>query len=125
MDSLYIAPKTDIYFSPLVDFNAITGVCELVGEAYLENPLEFYTTLKNWVEAYEGQTLTFNFKLSYFSTSSSNAILNLLRAFKKKAQEGKIVQINWYYPEDDESVLVEGQDFMKDLKIDFTIIPYS
>ena len=117
MENLEIKGESGVYFIPEVKLNASTGVCEISGESYLEDTDEFYNNIINWLENYIREVnnpITFNFKLTYFNTSSSRSILNVLRVLKKYEEGGGSITVNWYYPEDDESIAEEAEDYMKD-----------
>ncbi len=131
MENFYIEGSKGIYFIPTVNFNADTGVCELSGESYLEETIKFYTPLIQWLERYfeeVGKPLTFNFKLTYFNTSSSKCIVDILNLLKKYKDKGYDVTVNWYYDdsvEDIEDELEEVEDFMLETGLDINLIPMS
>ncbi|NJO00718.1 MAG: DUF1987 domain-containing protein [Bacteroidia bacterium] len=117
MENLEIKGESGVYFIPEVKLDASTGICEISGESYLEDTDEFYNNIINWLETFINeinQPIVFNFKLTYFNTSSSRSILNVLRVMKKYEDQGGKVTVNWYYPEDDESIAEEAEDYMKD-----------
>lgn len=125
MENLEIKGESGVYFIPEVNLNASNGQCQISGESYLEDTDEFYNNIINWLEAYINEVkkpLTFDFRLTYFNTSSSRSILNVLRVLKKYEDKGGSVTVNWYYPEDDESIAEEAEDYMKDtgLKINMS-----
>jgi SiaC family regulatory phosphoprotein len=125
MENLEIKGESGVYFIPEVNLNASNGQCQISGESYLEDTDEFYNNIINWLEAYINEVkkpLTFDFRLTYFNTSSSRSILNVLRVLKKYEDRGGSVTVNWYYPEDDESIAEEAEDYMKDtgLKINMS-----
>ncbi len=126
LENLEIEGKSSTFFIPTVSFNAQTGYCKIEGESYLENTWEFYDKLTNWLKAYaeEKKTVTFNFKLTYFNTSSSKGILDILFFLKEYEAEGNPVTVNWYYPEDDEDNLAEAEDFIADSELEMNLIPY-
>lgn len=125
MENLHLKEQRDIYFSPEVNFSAETGVCEVAGESYLEDAFLFYEILQNWIDAYEGNALFFKFKLTYFNTSSSKGILNVIKALRRKLDEGKDVTVIWYYPQENQDLLMEGEDFMSDVDMQFSFVPYQ
>jgi hypothetical protein len=125
MENLHLKEQRDIYFSPEVNFNAETGVCEVAGESYLEDAFLFYEILQNWIDAYEGNTIFFKFKLTYFNTSSSKGVLNVIKALRRKFDEGKDVTVIWYYPQENQDLLMEGEDFMCDVDMQFSFVPYQ
>ena len=131
MENLYIEGSKGIYFIPTVNFNADTGVCELSGESYLEETIKFYTPLIQWLERYFKEVkkpLTFNFKLTYFNTSSSKCIVDILNLLKQQKDQGYDITVNWYYDdsvEDIEDELEEVEDFMLETGLEINLIPMS
>ncbi len=129
MENVYIKGETGIYLTPDVKLNAQTGICEITGESYLENTGVFYAPVFEWIREYISQEspapVVFNFRLTYFNTSSSKAILEILLLFKKMQEAGGEVEINWYYPDDDFDLLAEAEDFIEDAGIEFNLIPYK
>ena len=125
LDILEIQGEKDTFYTPHVYFDSYKGYCLLEGESYLENTWEFYEHLCNWLREYTstGQPLTFDFKMIYFNTSSSKGILEILLLLKDYEDRGGKVQINWYYPEDDDDILEEAEDFIEDTQLDIKLIP--
>ena len=126
LENLKIEGEKGTFFIPHVDFNAQTGLCKLEGESYLEDTWEFYGKLQQWLSAYTetGKPLTFEFRLTYFNTSSSKGILDLMKTLK--AYEDKIgqVSVTWYYPEEDEDNLEEAEDFREDTGLAINFVGY-
>lgn len=125
MENIYIAGSHDVYFVPTVDFNAETGVCLLSGESYLEETLEFYSPLIEWLEMYfeeVDQPITFNVKLTYFNTSSSRCVLDILNLLKDYEETGGKITINWYYDPADSDMIEEVEDYMIDSELKINMI---
>lgn len=115
MEDLEIKGESGVFYIPNVKMEVSTGVCEISGESYLEDTDEFYNTIIKWIEQYRTEikkAITFNFRLTYFNTSSSRGILNVLRTLKDYEDSGTSVEINWYYPDDDDSIAEEAEDYM-------------
>jgi hypothetical protein len=115
MDDLNIQGSHGDFDIPTVNFNAESGVCELSGESYLENTTEFYSRLSNWLDEYIStvqKPITFNFRLSYFNTSSSKRILYILHKLKDYEENGGNVTVNWYYDKDDTDMEEDVEDFI-------------
>jgi hypothetical protein len=126
MENLEIKSKSDVYFIPEVNLNATTGQCLLAGESYLEDTDEFYNNIINWLEAFIKEVkkpINFEFRLTYFNTSSSRSILNVLRVLKGYEDKGGSVKVDWYYPEDDDSIAEEAEDYVKDTGLKINIFP--
>ncbi|MEI7996227.1 MAG: DUF1987 domain-containing protein [Methylococcaceae bacterium] len=58
----------------------------------------------------------------YINTSSSKCILMLLERFEEAHNNGRIVVVNWYYDEDNESEMECAQDFKEFVEIEFNLI---
>ncbi len=127
LNDLEITGEKGTYFIPYVRFNAETGKCLLEGESYLENTWEFYNQLKAWLQSYSAtnKPIFLDFKLTYFNTSSSKGIFELLMFLKEYENNGGKVMINWYYPEYDEDLLEEAEDFIEDTQLAIRLIPYK
>jgi hypothetical protein len=114
MENIVLHEVDDAPFFPAVSFDAEKGVCEISGESYMEETFKFYAPLQDWLRKFfenEDKPLEFNFRLTYFNTSSSRQILDLLEILKKEMQNGADVKIKWYYDSDDPDMEDEIEDF--------------
>jgi hypothetical protein len=128
MENISIKGYHDDYFVPTVDFNKDTGVCELSGESYLEDTVDFYNPLLDWLREYKNELkkpLTFNFKLTYFNTSSSRCILDILYILKEYEDEGGEIAVNWYFDKDDIDMEEEVEDYTIESELDINLIPFD
>ncbi|TAE13217.1 MAG: DUF1987 domain-containing protein [Bacteroidetes bacterium] len=125
MENLYMDATTGPFFRPYVNFDASSGICIIGGESHLEDAFGFYRELQEWVERYVGEMLIFRFKLTFFNTSSSKGILGIVKALKRKADEGMPVQVVWYYPKENYDLKAEAEDYMEDVDMKFTLISYD
>ncbi len=128
MENIDIQGFKDDFFVPTVNFNARTGICMLGGESYLEETVEFYAPLLQWLREYtespNNTNIEFNFKLTYYNTSSSKRIVDILLILKEFQNKGGDVKTNWYYEEDDLDIVDEVEDFMKISKLNINLIPF-
>lgn len=124
LQNLEIIGEKGVFFIPNVHFDAQTGRCLMEGEAFLENTWEFYKQLLGWLRKYTAtqQPIIFDFKLSYFNTSSSKGILEILQFLKEYQEQGGDVTVNWYYSEEDEDIREEAEDFIEDTQLDMNLI---
>jgi len=129
MENIYITGFHGANFIPTVNFNAETGVCELAGESYLEDTIEFYAPLFKWLKQFTSEVkkpIQFNFKLRYFNTASSKCIIDILHILRKFEESGGTIEVNWYYDaneEDIEDELEEIEDFTIETNLKINIIP--
>ncbi len=125
MENLNIKGSHDDFFIPAINFNVKTGICEIAGESYLEETLKFYTPVYQWLERYTKEVakpLVLNIKLTYFNTSSSRAILDMLNILKKYSDSGNKAVVNWFYDVEDID-LEEIEDFEKESGMKINIVP--
>jgi hypothetical protein len=129
MENINIEGKHGVNFVPTVDFNADTGICELAGESYLEDTIEFYAPLFSWLKQYSAEVkkpITFNFRLRYFNTSSSKCIIDILNILKSHEEKGYTVDVNWFYDAEEEDIedeLEEIEDFMIETNLKIKLVP--
>lgn len=126
MENLYININPELVYYPVVNFNYATGLCEMSGESYMEETYKFYEPIILWLQNYikEDKPITFNFRLTYFNTSSSRFISEILNNLKNYINEGGKVKINWYYKNDDPDMLSEINDFIEETGISINVIPF-
>lgn len=114
------SPKT-----PEINFDYESGIVEIKGRSIPENSIEFYKPMIDWLEEYaktpQSKT-TVNIQLEYFNTSSSKCILDVFKKLEVIAKDGKDVEVNWFYEEDDEDMLEAGEDYQSIIKIPFKMI---
>ncbi|RKZ92278.1 MAG: DUF1987 domain-containing protein [Candidatus Parabeggiatoa sp. nov. 1] len=107
--------------TPKVCFNAENHILELKGESYPENIAEFSAPVFSWLEEYleqlEDQAFTVNIELTYFNSSSSKMLLDLLDKLEEEvADNGKNITVNWIYSADNDTAEEYGEEFQEDLE---------
>lgn len=125
MDNLVIKGSHGDFFIPDINFNAQSGIFEIGGESYLEDTAKFYAPVLNWLRDYTDQAygpIIFNVKLTYFNTSSSRSILDILYILKEYEDNGGDVTINWFYTGDDYEIEEEVEDYMIDTGLKINLI---
>jgi hypothetical protein len=124
MENIIKSSIPDMPYFPSVNFNYETGVCEISGESYMEDTYKFYTPLINWMRQYiaKDRPITFNFKLTYFNTSSSRIILDILGILKEYKLKGGLVEVNWFYRTSDPDMVEEIDDFQRESGVDIVSI---
>lgn len=113
MENLVIRTEKETPFIPNVTFDYSSGVCTLDGESFMDDAYEFYSPLLDWIRQYRklNKSVLFEVKLSYFNTSSSRLILEILDLLKEYADEGGNVNVEWYCLETDVDMKEEIEDF--------------
>lgn len=111
--------------TPYVNFNASKGVLKLEGRSIPENPGEFYDNLFAWLDKYfkSPKDITkFEMRLEYMNSGSSKYILGLFKKIQDYHEKGMKCEVNWYYEEDDESILDLGEHYKSSIKIPFNLV---
>ncbi len=95
------------------------------GQSKLEDPAPFYEKLVVVLDdnIYEFKThASIDFYLNYLNSSSSKWLFHILKGIQVKYQGKKIITINWYFDEDDDSMLEAGEVFQSLLSLPFNLI---
>lgn len=98
---------------PGMYYDPAKKVLVIEGRSIPENPESVYTPLKNWIDEYfrNSESLNLRIVLEYINSGSSKHLMEALKMLKQYRSEGKKVQIEWLYEEDDESILELGEHF--------------
>jgi len=128
MTDLYMAGSAD---TPEIDFKFSSNTLEMSGEAYPENGVEFFLPVLKQLQAYlkslTGDSVEFNFKLTYFNSVSTKILYSLFELLNEYAKSNPdSVKLNWFHDEDDDTILSFGLDIQEDFPwIDFNAIAVS
>ena len=125
MKDIHLKAVKGIYISPEVNFNSSTGECEIKGESFLEETSNFYAPLAEWLSEYVKiqKPIIFSINLTYFNTSTSKWLLNMLHILKEYEENKGNVTVKWYYMKDDVDMEEEIDDYISDTGIDIIKIP--
>jgi hypothetical protein len=123
MENIFIE-GSDIYFTPEVNFNAESGICEITGESYLEETYAFYDPLYKWLKEYIAinKPLVFNIRLRYMNTSSSKCVLVMLKILKNYLEQGGNIKVAWFVDADDDDMKEEVEDILREIGMPIDII---
>ncbi|MBA7532586.1 hypothetical protein ES705_24812 [subsurface metagenome] len=108
--------------TPGINFNPSDGILEIEGKSIPEKPDEFYNPLLDWIHQYfenpRDKTLI-KIKLEYINSSSTKYMLIIFRSIKQYYEKGFDCRVDWYYEEDDVSILDMGKHFRNSTKLPF------
>ncbi len=124
MDVIKIKGTDD---TPNVILDAENNIIEFSGRSLPEDVVTFYAPTIQWIEEYakapNPKTVAI-FRLEYFNTASSKALLDILLKFEDILNEGNEVVVQWYYQEDDEDMLEAGEEYSEIVDIPFEMHSY-
>lgn len=109
--------------TPGVDFSYESGKCLIQGESYPEDSFEFFNPLRAWIKERinEKKPLELSFRMIYFNTSSSKAIMDILDDLQEYYKNGGNVKVNWYFEKGDEDIEVTGKEMFMDITLPYEI----
>ena len=119
IDDIYIEGTRK---TPEIDFSYKSCILCISGISVPENTLGFYDKITLWLSEYiknPREKTKLIFRLEYYNTSSSLIFLNMFNMF---SDVNSIIEIDWYYEEDDTDMLEVGQDLSKIVKHKFNLI---
>lgn len=124
MDVIKIKGTDD---TPNVILDAENNIIEFSGRSLPEDVVTFYAPAIQWIEEYAkspNPKTNVIFRLEYFNTASSKALLDILLKFEDILNEGNEVVVQWYYQEDDEDMLEAGEEYSEIVDIPFEMHSY-
>lgn len=105
--------------TPMIRFDAASGLLEVQGESYPENVSKFYTPVLDWIKEYlhsgtDGFTIRFD--IPYFNSSTSKVLLMILDMLEQGVREGKSISAKWLCEKENEMAIECGGEFKEDLE---------
>lgn len=125
MRSFFIEATEGNFATPKVSFNLDTKEFVIEGESFIENTDAFYAPIIGWLEEFTDtaeEKIIFKFKFQYYNSSSAKSILRILKLLKKHKISFPDTHIYWYYPEGNEDLMQEGEDFKDLLGLDMYMV---
>lgn len=112
-------------FTPSVRISGEDRRIIITGPSRLEDPSPFYEKLTDVLNEniinFKSR-FTLEFKFNYLNSSSSKWLFHILKNVQHSFGNNKVMNINWYYDEDDENILEAGEVFKSLLNVQFELI---
>ncbi len=123
MEKLEIAPtRTTLGIS----FDPHKHHLQFYGQSYPSNPITFFQPLIDWVENYlllfPKETITIDFRITYFNTSSSSFMYRILEQFYATNKQNDNVKIRWHYINEDDDCLESWRALISDIDLPFELV---
>ena len=97
---------------PYVNFSE-QGLLEIEGRSITEDVFSFWQPLVDWIEQYikaPAELTKVIIFLEYTNSSSNKYLSEIMKQLDTCASNGNKVEVVWKYEEDDESILMLGED---------------
>jgi hypothetical protein len=114
----------ETFKTPTVSFDADSGILELKGRVFPENPEDFFGSVLAWLHAYSrkpAQHTTMTMFLAYFNSTSSEYLFRICKVLEAISEAGHSCKLCWEYEPDDEDMKQIGEDYANLLKINFEL----
>lgn len=111
MNDLIITPSKQ---KPDLQFCAEKGELLIAGQSLPENATLLYCSVLEWIDEYAktpAPKTTMSFKMKYYNTASSKMFFSIIKRLNLMYKSGVDVEIHWYYQQDDEDMLDQGEYF--------------
>ena len=97
----------------------------MYGRSSPENSLGFYEPIRTSLsQDMKTDTLDIRIKMEYFNTSSSKCLYDIFKEIKYLSDQGKEVNVRWYYEQDDEDMMEAGEDYSDLLDLPFVFVEH-
>jgi len=105
----------------------IGGLIEIKGCSIINDPKVFFKPIQNWVSKYikdpQEETII-NIRIEYIDSASTKFIFEILKSLEVLIENGKKVEINWYYDLNDPEIMEVGEILGGRIKIPFNFLQY-
>jgi len=114
--------------TPEIKLDKEQSKIEMSGRSLPENVKEFYGPVINWLDEYvktpnDKTKVVLDFE--YFNTASSKMIMDILERIKEIKKQGKEIDVDWCYIEEDDDMLEAGEDYSEITEVPFNFISYE
>ena len=102
-----------------------SGIIMIKGRSMNKNAAEFYKQIEEWIDRYVSDPADLtrvDICLEYFNGINSMIFTSLLKKITEVKLKDKLVLINWYYEEDDDDILAQGENISSVLDIPVNLI---
>jgi hypothetical protein len=106
------------------------GVIIIKGRSLNKNADDIYVQVDTWIDVYlsdPAEITRVEINLEYFNGVNSKIFNSLLKKISNVILMNKKMLINWYYEEDDENMLAQGENIslVLNIPINLIMIPVS
>jgi len=114
-------------YTPYINLDFEKNLIMIKGKSYPENTYDFYKPMLDWIEEFIEQKssteIVIDIDIIYFNSSSSKLFFDFFDIIEEAQADDFKIKINWYYDEDNEGALEDGEDFKEDFEdLDFILI---
>lgn len=125
MENIFIIEETEE--TPLIKFNAETGLLEISGRSLPENASSFFEPVHKWISNYISNPAIetiMQLKLEYFNSSSAKQIMQIILLLEQLYLKSNNVKIYWFFSQSDELIESRGRELKNLVNIPFELTQF-
>jgi hypothetical protein len=119
--------RINVSDTPLITVKPRLKKVVVSGKSRMTDPAKFYNELQKSLEDYFlsfNKTLIIEFRFEYINTGSSKWLYYILQQLQNLTTNEGMIEIYWYYEEDDEVIFEAGEVLQSVLHIPFNICEF-
>ena len=120
--------------TPEILFNPEKDIFHIKGVSHPEDIKEFFFPIFEWLDDFfeeskneMGKRILFHLSYKYINSSSLKHLYEFLKKLTIWRDQGLMIEIDWYYADDDEDMLETGEELseMQGINLPFHYMAYS
>jgi len=122
MKSIYINKTKK---APLINLNIEQNIFQIKGPSFSEDIIEIYAPVIDWIDIEMPKLekeMTCEFYFTVLNSASHKKIFQILIKLNSLIDDGKKINVRWYYDEDDEDIMEMGEDLIELINLPFELI---
>jgi hypothetical protein len=112
--------------TPYVLIDEERGYMKMQGRCFHENVVMFFKEINDWLDKYlatDFGTFTFDNAISYFNSSTTKLIYNMLLKLDQHSQGENKVVVNWITNDENDIMIECGEDFAEEMQfLEFNMV---
>ena len=113
--------------TPEIKIDISKGLFSIKGRSLAEDSVDFYSNIFSFLKEYylnPCQLTTFEMTFEYLNSTSLKLIIDLIVTAKKLTVAPNKVEFKWFYEEDDDDILMTGNEIERITGIPIEFEPY-
>jgi len=112
--------------TPYVLVDEENSCMKLEGRCFHENVGAFFKEINDWLDSYlatDFGTFTFDNAISYFNSSTTKIMLNMLLKMDRYSSDENKITVNWITTEENDIMIECGEDFEEEMEnLEFNLV---
>ena len=122
MESIYLNKTKK---TPLIHLSLEENIFQIKGPSFSEDIIEIYAPVIEWIDKKMPKLekeMICEFYFTVLNSASHKKIFQILIKLNSLLDDGKKINVKWYYDEDDEDIMEMGEDLIELINLPFELI---